>query len=202
MGDRETRRTKVARLLEQYDLEGVGRELERRWTADDPEQRRSLRDLAGEFNRRLLRATMADVGRQPLEGEVENTYRLLVEDDVSSAERNRVRRRLEQDGIDVESLLDDFVSYQAVRTYLTKHRDAEHATSDDLHESAEQTLQELRSRVSTVAEDRLTRMRNAGDLMLGDFRVIVDVQVICEDCGSRSSAVEMISDGGCTCKDE
>lgn len=51
MGDRETWQTKVVRLLEQYDPEGMGRELERRWTADDPEQRWSLRDLADEFDR-------------------------------------------------------------------------------------------------------------------------------------------------------
>lgn len=199
MGDPNTGQSKVGRLLDQYDLDGVGRELAERWTADDPAERSSLRDLADEFNRRLLRAAMTDAARQPLDGEVRTAYRLLT-DDVSSGQRNRIRRRLERRGVDVEGLLEDFVSYQAVRTYLTKHRGVEHDGSPDRRESAERTLQKLRSRIATVAEDRLTRLRKAGDLHLGSFRIIVDVQVICEDCGSRFDVVELVTSDGCACR--
>jgi len=39
---------KVARLLAEYDMESLGPELERLWTAD--EDRQSLRELADYFN--------------------------------------------------------------------------------------------------------------------------------------------------------
>lgn len=37
------RRSKVARLIEEYDLSGLGEELEQRWTAEEDWQ--SLREL-------------------------------------------------------------------------------------------------------------------------------------------------------------
>lgn len=47
------RRNKVARLIEEYDLAGIGKEMEQLWTAE--EDRRSLRDLAIYFNQSSLR---------------------------------------------------------------------------------------------------------------------------------------------------
>lgn len=60
-------------------------------------------------------------GAQLLDGEVENTYRLPTDEDVSEADRTRARRCLEPDWVDVESVVHNFVSFQAIRTFLTKH---------------------------------------------------------------------------------
>jgi len=118
------RRRKVARLIDEYNLQGIGEELERLWTADD--DRRSLRSLADLFNRRLLKISLEEAGVTSLDGEVENAYRLLDDDDVSGADRTRARRRLEREGVDVDTLQEDFVTYQAVRTYLKNYRGAEY----------------------------------------------------------------------------
>jgi hypothetical protein len=90
------RRTKVARLIDEHGFGDIGIELERRWTAEGDE-RMSLRDLADYLNRRLLATAMEEHGMQPLDGEVENVYRLLTANDVSDADRTRVRRRLERE---------------------------------------------------------------------------------------------------------
>ncbi|MFC6771661.1 rod-determining factor RdfA, partial [Halorubrum pallidum] len=47
--------SKVARVIEAYDLAGLGAQLERQWTGADGD-RTSLRDLADVFNRRVLEA--------------------------------------------------------------------------------------------------------------------------------------------------
>jgi hypothetical protein len=75
-------RNKVARLIQQYELTGLGAELEARWTGDGVE-RTSLRDLAEYFNRKLLAAALREAGRTPLDDEVASLYHDLTGDDVS-----------------------------------------------------------------------------------------------------------------------
>jgi hypothetical protein len=197
-GSGRGRRSKVARLIEEYELEGLGAELERRWTND--ENRSSLRELATLFNYCILEGVMEADGFQPLDGEVENTYRLLTDDGVSSADRTRVRRRLERDGIDVDALLEDFVTYQAVRTYLRSHRDAEYTPdgTDPLKRGAA-NVQRLRGRVDSVTRGKLEQLRDTGEIALGEFRTLVDVRVVCEDCDGHYDVVDLLEAGGCNC---
>ena len=101
------RRTKVVRLIEEYGLDGIGDELEQRWTGRDVE-RDSLRTLAAVFNQRLFGVNM--IGMDPLEGEVGNVYRLLTDDEVSSGTGTETETRLRQEGVDVEELRSDFVT--------------------------------------------------------------------------------------------
>lgn len=202
--DGQSRRieSKVARLIEEYGLgQQFGDQLEARWTADGDE-RDSLRTLADRFNRRLLEAAAADAGLSTVDGESANLYRLLTDDDVSGGNRTEARRRLEQAGVDVDQLERDFVSYQAIRSYLTEYRNAEYT---DEREQARpdrvvQTLQRLTERVRSVADRSLTQLRDTGRLTLGEFRLFVDVSVLCEDCGSQYSVVELIRRGGCDCE--
>lgn len=194
------RRPKVARLLDEYDLETLGTELERLWTTDTDE-RRSLRDLADYFNRRLLTVAMAEAGMQTLDGESENIYRLLTAGDVSDADRQRTRRRLEREGVDVDDLLEDFVTYQAIRTYLREYRGAEYTRSNEDRTVAEKTnIQRLRGRIAAVTEGKFEQLRDGGHVDLGEFRVLVDVAVVCEDCGTQYEASELLDRGACDCE--
>lgn len=196
------RRTKVARLLGEYDLEDLGPELERRWTSEG-DDRLSLRDLADYFNQHILDAAMAESGLQPLSGEVENTYRLLTDDEVSTADRMRTERRLERDGLDVDSLRSDFVTYQAIRTYLKDHRGAEHTTDDRDRTVVEtENIQQLRGRTVTVTAGKLEQLENGDHIDLGDFRVLVDINVLCEECGAQYDVETLLDRGGCDCPGE
>jgi hypothetical protein len=192
------RRSKVARLIEEYDLQGAGPELERLWTAD--EDRRSLRALAEYFNRQLLEAALTDRDVQLLDGELENTYRLLTDDEVSSADRTRVRRRLERDGVAVEDLESDFVTYQAIRSYLKDHRNAEYTPAEtDPIERQKTNLQQLRGRVTSVTEGNLEQLRDNDRITLGEFRTLVTTQVICEECNAQFDVLDLLDRGGCAC---
>lgn len=200
MSDEEMdhRRSKVARLIQKYDLDGIGAELESRWTAT--EDRSSLRELATDFNRELVQSAMVEAGISTLPGEAENAYDLLTGNEVSGADRTRIRRRLERAGVPVESLLDDFVSYQAVRTYLTKHRDVEFdpSTGDRL-ERESTNIRKLRGRTVSVTESKLEQLHNTDELHLGEFRTLVDVRVVCEECGGQFDVVDLLDRGRCHC---
>jgi len=86
-------RNKVARLIEKYELTGLGAELEARWTGDGVE-RTSLRDLADQFNQRLLAAALEEAGRTPLDDEIASLYDDLTGDDVSQIGRASCRERV------------------------------------------------------------------------------------------------------------
>jgi len=195
--------SKVARLIEEYDL-GVsfGGRLERLWTGETDE-RMSLRDLASLFNRRLLEVAMERAGMSAVDGEVDNLYRLLTADSVSSGMQTEARTRLKRDGVDVERLEQDFVTYQAIRSYLKDYRGAsyERTTDADRINNVTDTVQQLRSRLQSVTEGSLEQLRDTGRLTLGDFRLFVDVDVLCEDCGAQYDVAELLARGGCDCEE-
>lgn len=196
--------SKVARLLDVYGLgEQFGERLEELWTADGDE-RESLRSLADRFNRRLLETAMDDVGMSALDGEVDNLYRLLTDDETSSGNRTEARRRLEQNGIDIEQLERDFVTYQAIRSYLKDYRGATYNRETDATrvETVTETVQRLQSRTRSVAEKSLDQLKKTGQLSLGEYRLFIDVSVLCEDCNTQYGLVELLRDGSCECRSE
>lgn len=194
------RRSKVAALIEEYDLgESFGERLESLWTRT--EDRRSLRELADLFNKELLTATLDSAGVTTVDGEVENLYRLLTADDVSVGARTEARGRLEREGIDVDRLESNFVTYQAIRSYLKDHRDAEYEPSDrtDGRESAINNIKRLRARVGAVVEGTLERLLATDRITLGEFRVFVSIEVLCTDCGTQHRVVQLLQQRGCDC---
>ncbi|QKY21784.1 hypothetical protein B4589_015270 (plasmid) [Halolamina sp. CBA1230] len=193
------RRGKVVQLIEEHELDGIGDRLERRWTADGDE-RMSLRDLADEFNRELLRTAMAEAGMQLLDGEVDNTYRLLTGGDVSGADRTRTERQLRREGVDVDRLQEEFVTYQAIRTFLKGHRGASYdADAGDRAESGKEQIGRLKGRVRTVTDSKLEQLRRNDEIELGEFRTLVEVNALCEDCGSQYDVETLLDRGGCDC---
>ena len=194
---------KVERVIQEYELDGLGEELERRWLGEGYE-RQSLRDLADYFNRRVLESALNEAGVVTLQGELSNTYELLTGDDVTEGARIQARNRLERDGVDVEGLRDDFVSHYAIHTYLRDFREAEYSSGDDedqLRKSVE-TIQRLTSRLTAVTRRNVENLRSTERLDVGPVDVITDVQVVCEDCGRQYDAVELVERGSCECKDD
>jgi len=195
-------RSKVARLIDAYGLAETGDTLEQQWTAT--EDRSSLRELADYFNRELLRTAIESAGATPLEGEVENLYHLLTDDDVTSGVREQTRNRLNQQGVDVDKIEDDFVTYQSIRTYLKKYRDAnppDMSTSpEDRINRKRSTVQRLTTRLADVTEQSLRDLVNASAITLGEFDIIVTVRVHCTSCGTQQSVSDLLSDRGCECE--
>jgi hypothetical protein len=193
--------SKVARLLSEYGLEGLGEELEDRWTGDGVE-RTSLRDLADYFNKRLLERALIDAGMSALDSDVSTTYRDLTDDDVSTGVRTDTRTRLDSNGIDVDDLESDFVSYQAIRSYLTEYRGAEYRRLSD-EEKVEkdiESIQRLMTRTLSVTEERIEKLTRTGRIDADGVEVLLDVQVLCESCGRQYSVSEFLDERGCDCR--
>ncbi|MFB9809393.1 rod-determining factor RdfA [Haladaptatus pallidirubidus] len=191
--------TKVERLIEEYDLEGIGEELEQRWT-EKGEERDSLRTLANVFNMRILEQAMRSVGMNPIEGEVENNYKLLTDENASRGVETEVRNRLEQEGIDIEALCKDFLTYQAIRTYLKDIREASlDLNTENRIERAQSSFGRLIGRTTAVVEQKLEQLKTANELTLGTFSVHTTVTIYCEDCKMQSNVNELLRTGGCKC---
>lgn len=193
------REPKVQRVLREYGIEDVGERLGARWQGEDG-PRRSLRELADDLNESLLEAAMLDVGIRPLDGEVENLHRLLTEDSVGTAQRTEAEAKLERNGIDPDRLRDDFVSHQAVHTYLRDHQGVQLADSatPDQAASAAETIQRTSGRLRSITERAISRLAGE-ELTIGDPDVFVSVEVYCNDCGRQFGIDDLLSRGGCDC---
>lgn len=193
---------KVKRLLEEYGFEEFGDYLVDRWTAEDSDSRLSLRALAHEFNIRLIEERLAAVNAAAIDGSGEHYYRSLTDDAMTSGMRTQVRRNLEQSGIDVDGLKEEFVSRQAIHTYLTKTRDVSQPSPESpiSTSSVLETIDRLQERVRRVTASRLERLRSAGFVTLGDFRVVVNIQVYCADCGTQNNLPDLLREETCDCK--
>jgi len=192
--------SKVARLIDEYGLDGLGDELESRWTAENAE-RMSLRDLASFFNKRLLEEVLLEAGMSTLDTDIERVYHRLTDEDVSPGVRTETRNRLDQNGVDVEKLEKEFVSYQAIRSYLQEWREAtynqlsdEEKINNDL-----ESIQRLMNRTESVARDRIGNLNNTGRIEAENFEIFLNMQVLCQQCGEQYDIATFLTQGGCDC---
>jgi len=192
---------KVARLIDAYDLDGLGAELEARWTAPD-EDRLSLRDLADLFNRRLLEAALDEADVPVLEYDVDSLYHDLTAEDVSAGVATDARNRLDRYGVDVDQLEGEFVSYQAIRSYLKEWRGAEYETVDDETKIRRDrdSIQRLVSRTRAVTSDRIETLRDTDRIDAAEFEVVLSVQVLCQECGRQYDLDDFLEQRGCDCQ--
>lgn len=188
-------RYKVGRVLAEYDLTQLQENLPGLWLGEEGDQQ-SLRSLAHRINRDILEAAMANAGLTPLEGEVENYYRLLTDKDVSSGDRTQAQRALERDGVDVDTVVNDFVTHQAVHTFLQKYHGAERTVTK---KDPRETVERLRGRLQAVTRDAVESSRNNDTESFADFLVVVNIEVICKACGERVEASEVLSGATCSC---
>lgn len=201
-GGREVR-SKVSRLIEKYGIHELRDELPKRWLGDG-RPRESLRDLAELFNQHLLKAAIELTDGQIIDGEVENLYRLLSDDSVTESARAQAETKLDRMGVDPTSVRREFVSHQAIHTYLTKYRGIEapvdHDSPSDSTKKRSEAINRLRSRLTAVSQRSLENLRKSGQINLDSFEVIVGVRVYCNDCGSTYDVTELLEQGGCECR--
>lgn len=197
--DGETRpNSKVARIIAERELDGMGDTLERKWLGEDGD-RTSLRDLADEFNRAVLKAVLRDAGSAVSDHDVETTYRVLTESDISQADSLRKERELERTGVDVDDLERDFVTHQAIHTYLTEYREAELSDQAPDPDRKIETLERLEGRTTAVSESTLESLVQTDQVTDREYELFVEIRTVCEECGSDYALVDLISQGGCHC---
>lgn len=192
--------TKVARVIREYDLDGMGANLEAAWTGEAGE-RTSLRDLADEFNEAVLEAALRESGISSLSVDVSTTYEALRGESGSAA--TRARRRLEREGVDVDELTGDFVTHQAIHTYLTQGARGEPPSGGRRH-GRPKGRDHREASGTGLGGRRVGHLvaRERGELDRGDYDVLVDVRAVCPNCGTDAPVGELIRRGGCGCTSE
>ncbi|MWV38433.1 MULTISPECIES: rod-determining factor RdfA [Natrialba] len=172
---------KVCRVLEDHDLEHYDERLLEEWRGDGS-QRKGYRQLARWLNVTLLRREMDKVGLSTLGDEAESKYDRLREEGTTSSE---VAAMLEREGIDVERLQDDFVSYGVVRTHLLDCLDAEYE-KEESSEWEREAIEIARNHAKEKIVSAVRSLERKGKLRGGeDITVHVDVDLECESCQTR-----------------
>lgn len=203
MSNTDANTYKVGRVLEQYELNTLKNKLPSLWLGEATEtEPTSLRSLAKMINVALLNKAMEEAGKDPLEGEAENAYRLLTDDDVSAGIRTQQRNRLERIGVDTDKVKSDFVTHQAVYTYLTEGLGVSKKSGDgtDPVEKHRQRINRLRNRTVAVVENSLGDLVAKDHISLGSADVILDIQVYCDGCDAQFELSELLEDNSCNCQ--
>ena len=194
---------KVGRVAEQYGLDDLDDELRRRYAAEA-----SLRDLEALLNQRVLRKAIERTGEDVsvLLGSdrgVDALYGILREDEETEpGERARVKTRLEQADIDVDSVIEDWVSHATIRTHLTDCLSVDTGRGSSISpETAISTVEWSRSRSENVVRETVERLNNADMLDVTDPTVGVSIRITCEACGRSYTIQDLLDAGGCACNE-
>ncbi|MFC6764195.1 rod-determining factor RdfA [Natrinema soli] len=155
---------KVERNIEKYGLDGLNKELHRRY-----QEGASLRDLATVINKRVLETALQDANATVV-GDVESIYEALRGNEVSVGRRAAVSSQLKQQGVPMDEVEDDFMSHQTVRDHLQTCLDRDTARRSRVTRSdAKDTIEWARSRCTAVIERTLTRLHDAGQLQAANI---------------------------------
>ena len=188
---------KLDRIADEYGLTSVDDEL-RGAKADGA----SLRDLETLVNHRLLKQAFLDAGSPLLPGEADTLYELLTDSEVSQGTEIQLRNRLETEGIDAESVVGDFVSYQTVRTHLRECLDVDTSRQQELSvEGERKTVFGTLGRSERIVQDSVDRLATAEKLDTGQLTVSVTARVTCEDCARSYTLDELLTRRSCACVD-
>ena len=190
---------KLGRVAAEYGLDPDDR-LVTRWV----DRRESTRALAEWFNEQVLERALLDAGLNLRDGEIENVYRLLTDEEVTSGTRIETRADLEREDVPVETVESDFLSHQTVYNHLTDCLGASLPDPDaeSRRSEAASKLGALASRTEAVTADTISRLESADALTVGEFDVLVSVTVTCRECHGQYAVRELLAGGGCDCGGE
>lgn len=180
-----------------YDLRGYNDRLVEHWQKPAP-QRKGYRQPADWVNVTLLRRAMDRAGLSTLGREAESKYERLHSDDPMIV--TEVSKLLAQEGIDIEQLEKDFVSYGVIRTHLKECLDAERApqTSSDWERDA---IEITRERAHQKAKEAINSLLNKGEIAAGENTAVrIRIDIDCPDCNSRTPVERALRRGvACDC---
>lgn len=185
---------KIGRNSREYGIPELNSRLQNRH-ADGA----SLRDLEQFLNETLLQNALRETSVDVI-GDESAIYQTLVADDVSAGRRTETRERLTSAGLDVPDLLEDFVSYQTVRTHLRTCLDVDTDRETLLSVSdGRGTIEWARSRSEAITARTLERLAESEHLPAGDLDVSSVIRVSCQTCGTTRLLETFFEEDGCEC---
>lgn len=188
---------KVERVARAYHIAGIDPELRRRYEEDDA----TLHELANYINERITAVSMdtADVTLDVEPGTVRAALR--DERSISATKRDDIRAHL-AGSLDVERLVDSFVSHETVRRHLNEHLDVSTAQrSLETREELSEVLDSYQEQYRDGVAGALDRAVEKG-LIEGHEFTVYRTQVECSNCSTTSRVAALVENGGCDCETE
>jgi hypothetical protein len=208
-------KNKIDRLIEQYELTGLEESLVRDWTREDDQRRKSVRELTSWFNQKLVMVILDDYtgGMIPSNYTVEKiTTRLQARGsdaskykDIPDREIMDVIHWLQNNDVPIDDVIDDFVSYGTMYTYLKEVRGAVSPDSQPDQRSPEKrqadVLDGIRTDLGKQPErinSRLRTLRNHNQLPETKPDIHVSIECNCPACGHAQPIANYVEQQGCT----
>lgn len=189
---------KIVRVTEEYGLEGIGEEMAEKWVDTNSEDRHTLEDLRDLFNKRVLKTAMKQSGAEVVPGEIEYTYEYLFDESVAPSEKEDTRHRLEEKGVDVEKVQNDFIgSPQTIHNYLRQVEQVELNPDTDDKTEKEKTLTHIKSlerRYETIVDNILSRLIKKGEISQSEYIIDVDCTVKNVETGEEQYVEDLLEE--------
>mgnify|MGYP006273296307 CR=1 FL=1 len=187
---------KIPRLIDKYGLEDIGERMADLWTAEVDSERRTLKELRDMFNQEILRSAVESQGVNPVGGEIEFGYKALISDNATYSQREDFIDRMEDKGVDIESIQEDFIKSSAtIHNYLKDVHNAQYKTEDQTsQEKAKQQVKRLQTRAETVSEGWLNTLVENDQLPDQGYNVSVEFWVDEEETGRRITLQNLIDE--------
>jgi len=183
MGDRTC---KVCSVIRRYELtapdhESFDEALVARWKGTDGHTERGYRPLTEWFNKYLLRTEYDRCGRETLGNRIQSDFDGLTGDD--ELVRQEISADIAADGIDVDQLRSDMVSWGTMRRHLTECLDKSKPQSISESGWEYDALAKTHDIAAEKASNALSSLETKGELAGYDAAAVeVDVQLRCEEC--------------------
>jgi hypothetical protein len=194
--------------MEKYSLEDLNSEIIDYRSTEDA----SLREVAAYINKSLLEQAVAETDDVELDTNTElfgaiskdealdTIYTALHSDEVPPDQRARVRKQLEQAGIDVDDVTSDWVSHTTVSAHLNSCLDINTSQSEAVTaESAEKTIEWAKTKCKNIISRTVQRLQSADIVTICSPDISLSVHVTCTDCNTTFTPSELLSRGECNC---
>ncbi|UHQ96105.1 rod-determining factor RdfA [Natrinema halophilum] len=199
---------KIGRTIEQYGLTDLNEEIRHRRDG----QNASLRVLADYINKQILEAALAEAetdltnvayGAVSADDALSAVYETLADDQIPADREARVRKRFEQNGIDLGEIESNWVTHPTVRSHLNNCLDID--TSRGIRittNAARNTIEWARTRCGQVVEQTISRLVSADIVTMQSTDVSVMIQITCPECGNTYRFGELLEQESCACSSD
>jgi hypothetical protein len=186
---------KVQRVTEAYHLSGINDELRRQYESGDA----TLHELANYINDRITSVTLGSI-ENPIEAEPATVRAALNEaEDMPATKRDNIRATL-AGRIDIDVLVDSFVSHETVRRHLNEHLDVSTSRGGfETIEELQEALDAYQEQYENGVRSALQRANKKG-LIEGDQYRIFSTRIECQHCSETYRLQELLERRGCSCQ--
>lgn len=192
---------KVDRVCEKYGLDASGTLYESldehllvRWTGADGRSPHGYKRLTAWFNRRLLKSVYDRHGRETIATRLESEFEVLTGDD--DLVRKELVDELVDDGIDVERVCADMVSWSTMRHHLKGCLDGEKEPAKAETEWERESIDVAKHVTATKTKDALRSLESKDELHGSDAASVeVDVYLSCPFCPTRVRVEDALARG-------